>query len=111
MTDKFKSVLKGLVKMEFNINETLQLLSSNKGIFWSWGASNFTNFENKGLLFKVNGHHHKGYVFITLDWSDTYTVDIISTQGNIKNTYEMVYFDMLVDIIDNRIEKIANYTY
>jgi hypothetical protein len=111
MTRKLIEVLHSLKKMEFNVKETMSVLTYNKPIYWSWGVSNITNIDNKGLVMKVNGHHHKGYVFITLDWSDTYIVHIISTHGNILNTYEMVYFDMLVEVIDNRIEKIADYQF
>ena len=33
-------------------------------------------------MFKVNGHHHKGWVLITLAWNDTYTLRFFSTQFN-----------------------------
>lgn len=102
-------IIEPLLKMEFNLSETMRVLTNNKPIYFSWGVSSRVNFHNKGLLLKVNGHHHKGYVLITLDWTDTYTVTIISTHGNIKNTYDMVYFDDLVEIIDNRIERIPEY--
>jgi hypothetical protein len=59
----------------------------------------------------VRGNHHKGYVFITLNWTDTYIVYIINIRGNILNKYEMVYFDDLVEIIDNRIEKVKDYSF
>ena len=109
MTNKLKEKCKELIKREFRVGDTLILLQSNGFKFWSWGSSNFTNFENKGLLFKVNGYHHKGYVLITLDWTDTYDVYILSTHGNVIDTYNMVYFDMLFDIIDNRVERIPEY--
>jgi hypothetical protein len=57
----------------------------------------------------VNGHHHKGYVFVALDWSDTFDVHIINTQGRVLNTYNEVYIDELFNVIDNRIEKIKEY--
>ena len=69
------------------------------------------NVENKGLLMKVNGHHHKGYVFITLGYEDLHKVHIISTHGNVKQTIEGIFFDMLSEIIDNRIEKIKDYVF
>jgi hypothetical protein len=65
------------------------------------------NYNNKGLLFTVNGRYHKGYVFVSLDFNDTYTVDIINFEGTILNTYEMIYFDMLTETIDNRIETVG----
>ena len=104
-------ILKPLCEREFNPKETLEVLKYNRPIYWSWGVSNLINVENKGLLMKVRGHHHKGYVFITLGWDDVYKVHIISTRGNIKETFEGVYFDMLVEVIDNRIEKKENYKF
>ena len=98
-----------LLKREFNVRETLQVLTRNKSIYWSWGAHKMTNIENKGLMFKVNGHHHKGYVLITLHWMDTYDVHLVTTHRNIVKSFEMVYFDMLVEIIDNNIERIEEY--
>jgi len=94
---------------EFNTKETVQLLTAHGVIFWSWGVSKFTNLANKGLLFKVRGNHHKGYVLITLGWNDTYCVYIINTHGKILDEYKEVYCDMLVDVIDNRIEYIKDY--
>ena len=111
MTSKLLSIIKPLLESEFNVAETMLVLKSNVGIFWSWGGCNFTNLWNKGLIFKVNGHHHKGYVVVSLGWNDTYTVHIVSTHGTILNEYKEVYFDMLVEIIDNRIEKIKDYQY
>jgi hypothetical protein len=102
-------VVNPLVKMEFNVNETLTLLVSNGFKYWSWGVSQKINYRNKGLLLKVSGHHHKGLVLITLDWSDTYSVHIISNKGVIQDTFEGVYFDNLFDVIDNRIEFIEKY--
>jgi hypothetical protein len=46
-----------------------------------------------------------------LAFDDTYSVHIISTHGNIKQTFDMVYFDTLTEIIDNRIEKIKDYKF
>jgi hypothetical protein len=104
-------ILKPLCEREFDPKETLKVLSYHKSIYWSWGVSKLVNVDNKGLLMKVNGHHHKGYVFITLGYEDLYKVFIISTHGNIKDKYEGIYFDGLVEVIDNRIEKIKDYRF
>jgi predicted secreted Zn-dependent protease len=107
------SVIQPLLEREFDAVETMLNLKHNVNTYWSWGVSKVTNFlsnfQSKGLLMKVSGHHHKGYVLITLGWNDTYTVHIISNKGVIKDKYEDVYFDMLVEIIDNRIERIEEY--
>ena len=103
------SSLTSLCKMEFNVSETLQVISHNKPMYWSWGVTDLTSLNGKGLIFKVNGHHHKGWVLITLDWTDTYNVDIINNKGEVIQHYDMVYFDMLSELIDNRIERIPEY--
>jgi hypothetical protein len=109
MTTALAQTCNQLGKREFDPSETLNYFKAHGFLFWSWGASRFTNFNNLGLCFKVNGHHHKGYVFVALDWSDTFDVHIINTQGRVLNTYNEVYIDELFNVIDNRIEKIKEY--
>ena len=99
----------GYGEREFNPTETINLLKMYGFRFWSWGANGFKNLDNKVLVFKVRGHHHKGYVCINLGWNDTYTVRLISTQGNEKFKQEGVYFDVLFDVLDEKIEKIPEY--
>jgi len=69
----------------------------------SLGISQLVNFNNKGIGLKVDGKKHKGYVFISLDYTDTYTVDIITKTGKIKQTFEMIYFDQLLDTLTKSI--------
>ena len=111
MTDKLIKKVDSLLECEFSLKETLQVLTMNQPIYWSWGVSFKCNFKNKGLLLKVNGHHHKGYVLITLNYTDTYSVHLITTHGNLVKTYNMIYVDMLVETIDNKIERIKDYQF
>lgn len=116
MTQELYIELMKLGQRPFNLMETLSVLKVNPSIYWSWGVSKLIKIQNKGnedvgLLLKVNGHHHKSWVLITLAWDDTYTVHIINRLGKTLNTYEQVYFDDLVEIIDNRIEKKADYQF
>ncbi len=106
-------------------NEILRQITTMGGmITWSWGMSakqivpvsmlNKWNFTNPlgGLKFKVNGHHHKGHVVVSLNSNDTYQVSICSIRkGEIKEKkrFDNVYFDQLVDIIDTAIERIDSY--
>ena len=99
-----------ITEREFNLQETMQVIQANKMMFWSWGANQFGNIDDKGLIFRVRGHHHKGYIFITLAWNDTYTVTLITTHGNIKKTFKEIYFDVLQETIDNAVEKVPEYT-
>lgn len=100
-----------LMEREFNVNETMKVLTHNSSIFWSWGVSKRLNINDKGLLLDVSGHHHKGSVLITLSWNDTYSVYILNNRGKILNEYKEVYFDVLTEVIDNRIERIKEYCY
>lgn len=101
--------LQTLTRREFNTNETLQLLKLSGPVFWSWGVSKLINYNDKGLLIRVHGHHHNGWVFITLQMNDTYAVHYLNQGYTIKDSVEDIYFDMLVDTIDTRIERIDSY--
>jgi hypothetical protein len=107
--EKIFEVCFPLMEREFNLSETMSVLRYNPQIYWSWGVSKLQNLNDKGLLLNVNGHHHKGSVFITLSFNDTYSVYIINNRGKILNEYKEVYFDMLTEVIDNRIERIKEY--
>lgn len=80
-------------------------------VWFSWGVSNLVNIQDKGLLMKVRGNHHKGYVFVTLGYEDLYQVHIISTQGNIKESIEGIFFDNLQEVIDRKIERVSEYQF
>lgn len=111
MTNKLKSVSFSLLKREFNVSELSTNIRSVGPVVWSWGMHDLANMNDKGLMFRVNGHHHKGWVLITLDWDDTFEVHLINTDSSIKKTFSMVYVDMLIDIIDTAVEKIDDYEY
>lgn len=96
-------------KIQFNVAETLKLISYDKAVFWSWGCSSRINIANKGLLLNVSGRYHKGLVLITLAGNDTYTVYMLSMRKEVINTYENIYCDQLTELIDNRIETIKDY--
>ena len=104
-------ICKPLFGIEFNLTETLGVLRRNIVIFMSWGVSKLMNFDSKGLLMRVNGHHHKGYVLITLNGNDTYEVHFIKFNGEIVETITEVYWDELVEKIDTKIEKIIEYNF
>ena len=100
-----------LYQREFDTSQTLQVLTHNKPIYWTWGVSQLFNCNNKGLLMKVNGHHHKQYVLIVLGWDDTYNIHYLNRNLREIDKTEGIYFDQLVEVIDNRIERIGEYVY
>lgn len=107
--EKLINVCFPLLEREFNLKETMEVLTYNRNIYFSWGVSKQINLNDKGLLLNVSGHHHKGSVLITLSWNDTYSVYIINSRGKILDEYKEVYFDVLTEVIDNRIERIKEY--
>jgi hypothetical protein len=109
MSAKQNEVLKSVGERSFNPQETMQWLTMNRLWLMTWGARNFTRYEDKALFFNVSGHHHKGIVLITLAWDDTYTVRLLSTQWNEKAKFENVYCDELASLIDEKVERIEDY--
>ncbi len=75
----------------------------------SWGVHAWMKCEDMWLRFMVQGHHHKGYVYIVLAWNDTFTIYYTNRVGKIVDKREEVYIDELVQVIDKRVEYIAKY--
>lgn len=82
-----------------------QIKYTDRSALMAWGAKNFSaiseskDFEG-GLAFQVNGLYHKGWVKICLRWADDYTIIFINKNREVVKTFEGVYFDMLVQVID-----------
>jgi hypothetical protein len=110
MTNENAQKVRALYLDSFNVKETMsQLQAGGKLKLMSWGFRNPTNFEDKGLLFRVSGFKHKGYVLITLAFDDTYTVHLLNLKCEIVKKMEMVYCDELTERIDNEVEKVQDY--
>lgn len=86
-----------------------QLITIGKVKVMSWGAHNWAGDE-RSLIFKVQGHHFTGNVKITLTSMDDYTIEFFKprTTEPVK-TYEGIYFDHMVDVIDRYVEYIPAY--
>jgi hypothetical protein len=107
MSDKMTELL----QREFDLNETLMVLKSPINIYWTWGVEKIYDVKNQGLILKVNGHHWKNFVLVTLAWNDTYTVSLLDEELNPTKTITEIYFDMLQNTIDREIEFIEEYKY
>ena len=82
-----------------------QLYAGGKMKVWSWGADDFKGIEDRGLSFKVQGRLHTGYVVITLDFMDTYTVHLLDTKGvQVGSSFKDIYCDQLTNFIDVLVE-------
>lgn len=104
-------VIKPLIGTDFNVSETLMLFNYQKVKVWSWGTRNFTNYNNMALAFKVSGNLFKGNVVVTLSGNDTYSVHLINNRNRLIESIHDVYFDELIDIIDEKVEKIPLYKF
>lgn len=87
----------------------LSILKCRKIYLMSWG------FESPvvitlGLRFKVNGFKHKGYVEVKYnEGADLFDIYLIGNENQVKETLEGIYFDELVDTIDEHVEHCDNY--
>lgn len=97
---------------EFNVVETFNLLvMSNPTKYKSWGVSRKYGLHDKAVLFEVNGHHHQGWVLVTLAWNDTYSFYLFDDIREIKYQQHDIYFDVLQHSIDLKIEYIDGYQF
>ena len=78
-----------------NHQEILDFLFAHKSKFWSWGAQAFTKMTDSTLRFKVNGHHHKGHVYIFLNFMDAFDVYLTTTQGTIQQVHKEVKMGLI----------------
>ena len=92
-----------------DMNGTLAVLRNDFWKFASWGAEGFQKHKDRVLKFKVNGHHHKGYVYLAVSGSDLYDAYLTDLMGEIVKEVKDMYFDELVDRLDVVIEKVESY--
>ena len=108
-TEEAQKITPELLKKgrRFDVKELFQDCFGHKGyrtIVWSWGAHKWTIHKDYALQFTVSGRLHKGYVYVTLHASDTFTIYLTSNRGNIKDQIDNVYIDQLIDVLDRAIE-------
>lgn len=87
----------------------LQIISSKPAIMLSWGFTNPTIIVN-GLEFRVNGFKHQRSVKVLYnEGKDLFDIQLVSNDNILKESIESIFFDQLVEVIDNHIEKVPNY--
>ena len=90
-----------------------QLMASDAQKVWSWGAHAWAQIDDLTLQFKVQGHHFKGHVRIVYDEGDDLYIIQFGHWRNYQwkniESIDGVYCDMMVDIIDQRVEYIPAY--
>ncbi|RHD50689.1 hypothetical protein [Bacteroides caccae] len=87
------------------------ILKTQPIIVMSWGVDMDTIKPVKGgLEFHVQGFKHTGMVRIVLDeGKDLFEIYLIPDSEGEKNVIEDVYFDMLVSVIDENVERTDDY--
>lgn len=93
---------------EWSMQELVSAMQRNMKC-WSWGIRNYVNFHNQVLRFRVSGHHHKGYVFISLNFMNTFDIYFTNLQGEIKQDKKDIYMYQLIEVIDRVVEYIPDY--
>ena len=83
----------------------------NLAVVWSWGAHAWTKMNEYCLRFKVQGHHHKGHVYIVVNGGDTFDIYLTTSNRKITKILTDIYLDSLIDVIDREVERVPEYEY
>ena len=86
----------------------LSIFKTQLMVVYSWGFHQPMALEN-GLQFKVQGFKFKGIVEVVYnEGRDLFDVRFLKA-NKVVNTIEGVFFDMLVDTIDDYVERTPDY--
>lgn len=86
----------------------ISILKTQLIVVWSWGFHNAKAVE-KGLRFNVQGFKFRGVVEVVYnEGQDLFDVSFIKANKVVKSI-DGVFFDMLIDVIDDYVEKTADY--
>ena len=86
----------------------MSILKTQLMVVWSWGFHQPIALEN-GLRFKVTGYKFRGVVDVVYnEGSDLFDLSFIKRNKVVKSI-EGVFFDSLVEVIDDYVEKTSDY--
>ena len=86
----------------------MTILKTQLMVVWSWGFHQPVALQN-GLRFKVQGFKFKGVVEVAYnEGSDLFDLSFIRSNKVVKSI-EGVFFDSLVEVIDDFVEKTSDY--
>ena len=86
----------------------MTILKAQLMVVWSWGFHKPIALEN-GLRFNVQGFKFRGIVEVVYnEGRDLFDVRFLK-RNKVVNTIEGVFFDSLVEVIDDFVEKTADY--
>lgn len=87
----------------------MSILRSQLMVVFSWGFNNPVAIEN-GLQFNVEGYKHTGKVRVKYNEGiDLFEVILLNGDGSVKEQANEVYFDALVETIDDMVEMVPDY--
>ena len=89
-----------------------QITAQSPMALMSYAARDFvalreTDTKHGGLQFRTSGYKHKGLVMISLMFNDTYTIETVKIRkGEVKvcDSYDDVYADQLIEVLDHMVE-------
>ena len=86
----------------------MTILKTQLMVVWSWGFHQPVAIEN-GLQFKVQGFKFRGIVEVVYnEGSDLFDLSFIKA-GKVVKSIDGVFFDSLVEVIDDYVEKTTDY--
>ena len=86
----------------------MTILKTQLMVVWSWGFHQPVAIEN-GLQFAVQGFKFRGTVEVVYnEGRDLFDVRFLKA-NKVVNTIEGLFFDMLVDTIDDYVERVPDY--
>lgn len=87
------------------------ILNSKRMIIWSWGFTKPKALPNdEGLIFHVNGFNHNGFVKVVYnEGKDLFVVILLDNKYHEMQRIDDVYFDTLVNVIDEAVEHTPDY--
>ena len=86
----------------------MSILKTQLMVMFSWGFNSPVAIQN-GLRFKVQGFKFRGIVEVVYnEGSDLFDLSFIKA-GKVVKSIDGVFFDSLVEVIDDFVEKTADY--
>ena|ERR1035437_5516790 len=92
-------------------NYIYTILNINQIVLWSWGFEKPQALPNdEGLVFHVNGYKHNGFVKVVYhEGKDLFVVILLDNDKTELQRINDVFFDGLVDVIDEAVERTTDY--
>ena len=89
----------------------MSIFSSQPNVVMSWGVSKFGALLcDTGIIFHVQGYKFNGWVKIVYEeGADLFNIFYIDNKGVTQKIQKGIYFDELVNTIDEEVEKTKNY--